>query len=304
MDEGVPTLPHQAVLIREAAEGLNLEPGDTILDATVGGAGHALEVLPRILPGGRLIGIDQDSMAIELARQALRNFKNSAILVNSNFRNLDKVLKDLGIDRIGGALFDLGISSYQLEDASRGFGIKVESRLDMRMDTRSHLSAFDVVNRMSERELADIIFKFGEEPFARRIARAIAQERARHPISSTKELARITAGAIRIRRRRQKIHPATRTFQAIRIYVNDELGALEEGLEKAIGHLDPSARVVVISFHSLEDRIVKETFKKMQEQGILKTITKKPVTPSRAEILLNPRSRSAKLRVAEKVAAV
>jgi len=292
---------HQAVMVHEVVENLALKPGGTVLDATLGGGGHAYEMLKGILPGGRLIGMDQDISAIEFAKRALKGYEGSAIFINANFRELDKELEKAGVERLSGALFDLGISSYQLEDPERGFGISKDSPLDMRMDKHKKLSAARVINGLSEKELADVIFKFGEERYARRIARGIAEERKGHEISTTKELVDIVMRSLRGKYFSHRIHPATRTFQAIRIYVNDELGALEEGLKKAIEHLEPGARVCVISFHSLEDRIVKNTFKDYAQKNILKIITKKPLTPSADEIISNPRSRSAKLRTAERI---
>jgi len=288
-------------MVREVIENLELSAGDTALDATVGSGGHALAILEKIGPAGRLVGIDQDASIIEIAREKLGGFRDLVFLINDNFRNLNKILGDLGIAKLSAALFDLGVSSYQLDDGSRGFGIKADSRLDMRMDRSNPLSAFEAVNRLKEEDLADIIFRFGGEPASRRIAREICRERSRRAISTTKELADIvTRVAGRFYRSRSRMHPATRTFQAIRIYVNDELGALEEGLRKAVEYLEPGARICVISFHSLEDRIVKNLFREYSGKKVLKIVTRKPVGPSREEVLLNPRARSAKLRVAEK----
>ncbi len=292
---------HQSVLAKEVVESLRLEPGDVIVDATVGGGGHAAEILRRIVPGGKLIGIDADPHALEIAARMLRDFGNEVILRHANFRCLDSVLKDVKVSAISGIVFDLGVSSYQLEDASRGFGIKTDSRLDMRMDPHNRMSAFDVVNRAGEKDLADILYRYGEERFSRRIARAVVYARARKPIDTTKELARIVARSIPGRCRPRAIHPATRTFQALRIYVNDELGALEEGLGKAIEHLEGGARISVISFHSLEDRIVKQAFKGFSNDKLMTIVTKKPITPRDEEISSNPRARSAKLRVAERI---
>jgi 16S rRNA (cytosine1402-N4)-methyltransferase len=231
----------------------------------------------------------------------LSEFGTAAILRNANFRDLDKVLEELGIEKVSGILFDLGVSLTQLQDPSRGFGIKVDSPLDMRMDRRLRTSAFDVVNRLGEHKLVGVLQQFGEERFARRIARAICEERVAHPISTTKELAHIVMRNIPYKYRRGPIHPATKTFQAIRIYVNDELGALEEGLKKAIGYLEGGARACVISFHSLEDALVKNILREFSRQNIVKIITKKPLTPKAGEIASNPRCRSAKLRTAERI---
>jgi len=292
---------HRAVMLREVTEFLSPQPGDVIVDATVGGGGHAREILRQIRPGGRLIGIDADAAAIERSRAELATFGDSVVLMQENFRNMDEVLKRAGVRTIDGVLFDLGISSYQFEDAARGFGFRNDGPLDMRMGTGARAPAQDVVNRLPERSLADVIFRFGEERYSRRIARSICEARGKEEISSTARLARIVAEAVPPRYRHGRIHPATRTFQAIRIYVNDELGALEEGLRKAVEHLEGGARVVVLSFHSLEDRIVKNTLKDLASRGTVGIMTKKPVAPSEDEVLENPRSRSAKLRAAERV---
>lgn len=288
-------------MLKEAISSLNLKPGYVVLDATVGGGGHASEILKSILPGGRLIGLDADKSALDTAEEKLRAFNGSFKLINDNFRNLDRALSKEGIKALNAALFDVGISSYQLEGEDRGFSIKEDSRLDMRMDPRLTVTAYDIVNGYREKELSEIIKKFGEERFSNRIAGFIIGARSKKPIETTHELAGIINRAAGSRYKKSGIDPATRTFQAIRIAVNDELNALEEGLKKAVNWLDIGARVVVISFHSLEDRIVKNLFKGYAALGVLKIITKKPVRPSGAEIGLNARSRSAKLRVAERM---
>lgn len=288
-------------MLKEAISSLNLKPGYVVLDATVGGGGHASEILKSILPGGRLIGLDADKSALDTAEEKLRAFNGSFKLINDNFRNLDRALSKEGIEALNAALFDVGISSYQLEGKDRGFSIKEDSRLDMRMDPRLTVTAYDIVNGYREKELSEIIKKFGEERFSNRIAGFIIEARSKKPIETTHELAGIINRAAGSRYKKSGIDPATRTFQAIRIAVNDELNALEEGLKKAVNWLDIGARVAVISFHSLEDRIVKNLFKGYAALGVLKIITKKPVRPSGAEIGLNARSRSAKLRVAERM---
>lgn len=272
-----------------------------MLDATVGVGGHAKEVLKRITPGGFLIGMDADEEALKIAEKNLVEFYGSFKLINDNFRVLDTILSDEGVKSLKGALFDTGVSSYQLEEASRGFSIKNDGPLDMRMDRRLKVKAYDIVNRYREEEISRIIGELGEERFHNRIAKYIVFERSKKPIETTRELANIIHKAVGSRYGKRRIDPATRTFQAIRIAVNDELTALEEGLKKAISYLDTGARISVISFHSLEDRIVKNIFKKYARDGILNIITKKPVRPSRQEMSENPRSRSAKLRVGERL---
>jgi 16S rRNA (cytosine1402-N4)-methyltransferase len=248
-----------------------------------------------------LIGIDADESAIKIAQDNLKDFQDSFKLINDNFENLDRILPKEGVERIDAILFDLGLSSYQIEDDTRGFSIKRNSRLDMRMDTRLRVTAYDIVNRYKESSLSQIIERFGEEPFHKRIARFIVSERSKRPIETTHELATIIHRAVSHRYKNSKIDPATRTFQALRIAVNRELESLENGLKKAISYLAPKGRICVISFHSLEDRIVKRIFKGYSDLGVLKILAKKPITPSREEILFNPRSRSAKLRIAERM---
>ena len=272
-----------------------------MIDATVGGGGHSEEMLKNILPGGRLIGIDVDKEALAIAENRLKNFSGSFTLVNDNFRNIDRILKIQNVNNVDAVLLDVGVSSYQLDDASRGFSIRSDSRLDMRMDQSCGITAYDVVNRYKEDKISEIIEKFGQERFHNRIARFIKDARQRKPIETTGELAAIVNRAVGYKYRNLKIHPATRTFQAIRIFVNDELGALEEALKSAIFWLKTGGRIAVISFHSLEDRIVKNMFKGYSKLGVLKIITKKPLIPEREEVINNPRSRSAKLRVAERI---
>jgi len=292
---------HQPVLKNEALKFLDLEAGDLVLDATVGGGGHSKEILKAIGPSGKLIGFDADPEAIERSREALKEFEGSFILFNENFRSLGRVLDEGSIGPLDAALFDFGISSFQMDDASRGFSIKQDGPLDMRMDSRLETKAYDIVNRLREEELSGIIKDFGEERFHNRIARAIAQERSRKKIETTGELAALIHKAVRSRYERGRIDPATRTFQAIRIAVNDELSAIKEGLEQAILRLRPGARISAISFHSLEDRIVKNMFREYSAQDKLKIMTKKPVRPGEEETMNNPRSRSGRLRAAERV---
>ena len=288
-------------MLKEVISSLNLKTGDVVLDATVGLGGHSKEILKRILPGGSLIGLDQDRSAILIAETSLKDFSPNFKILNENFRNLGKVLSKEGIKSLDAVIFDVGVSSYQLDDAQRGFSLKSDARLDMRMDPRAKVSAYDIVNEYKEEDLADIIYRFGEERFSRRIARRIIEGRKPKPIETTVKLAEIVRGAVGNKHKKGRIDPATRTFQAIRIAVNDELNALEEGIKEAVSYLGLGARIAVISFHSLEDRIVKNLFKGYAGLGVLKIITKRPLTPQDDEMAINPRSRSAKLRIAERI---
>ncbi|MDD5496449.1 MAG: 16S rRNA (cytosine(1402)-N(4))-methyltransferase RsmH [Candidatus Omnitrophica bacterium] len=291
---------HQSVMLEESISSLNLKRGAIVVDATFGGGGHSKEILKRILPGGRLIGIDADTEALQIGAGKLKDFEGSYILINDNFRNIDAILNREDVKCVDAVLLDVGISSYQIEDGRRGFSISHDSRLDMRMDSSLAVSAYDIVNRYSEEDLSEIIEKYGEERFHNKIARYIKEARRDKPIETTQELAQIIRRAIGYRYKNSRIDPATRTFQALRIEVNDELGALEEGIKKAVFLLKQGGRIAAISFHSLEDRIVKNLFKGYKDLGVLKIITKKPLQPSREEVIVNPRARSAKLRVAER----
>lgn len=290
---------HIPVMLNELMEYLRPEEGKTILDCTVGGGGHAEATLKVIGPQGRLIGIDQDSEALKIAQRRLRNFANVS-LIQANFRNIDTVVKVAGIAKVDGIMFDVGVSSLHLDSAERGFSIRHNGPLDMRMDRGMKFSAFDIVNSMPETELAEIFKKYGEERWHRRIARAIARERKKTRIADTAQLAALIVKTVPYRYSR--IHPATRAFQALRITVNDELEALREALTKCMDLLSPGGRICVISFHSLEDRIVKEQFRKLSGEGQLRLVTKKPVVPAEQEIAQNPRARSAKLRAGERTA--
>lgn len=278
---------------------MNLKPGNIALDATAGGGGHAVEILKRIVPGGILIGLDADASALKIARDALQAVGSSYKLFNENFRDLDRVLGSEGIGKLNACLFDVGVSSFQLDDGERGFSMQKNARLDMRMDPRLRTSAWEVVNRYREEDLSRVIWDYGEERYARRVARYIVTAREENPIDTTEDLRTIVRRAVKGRWGR--IDPATRTFQAIRIEVNDELAALEEGLKKAIERLAQGGRIAVISFHSLEDRIAKNVFKAAAAAGALNIMTKKPVMATAEETTLNPRSRSAKLRIAERI---
>jgi len=292
---------HNPVLTREVISFLNPAPGQIIVDATIGGAGHSAEILQRIIPGGMLIGIDRDEETLRLASERLKPFEGSFKLVNKNFKYLKEVLKDIGVEKVNGIIFDLGISSIQMEAWQRGFSIKNDGPLDMRMDRNQALTAKDLVNRLSEMELSDTIRELGEERFHRRIAKRIVEERKKKEISTTAELTNVILRSIPYSRNKYKIHPATRTFQALRIRVNDELGAISQALRESPDVLQRGARVCVISFHSLEDRIVKNRFKEFKANGVFNVLTKKPLTADENELACNPRSRSAKLRVGERL---
>jgi len=288
-------------MYREVIEYLNLKNGDLVVDATIGLGGHAKLILERITPSGKLIGIDRDKESLEIAKGNLSDFKGNFQLCHGDFRDLDEIFEFLKISSYDGILFDLGVSSFQIESPERGFSFQLDSPLDMRFDRDSYISAYDLVNNLTEKEITSLLKSFGQERYSNRIAKVIVGERKFHPIATTSELTKIVLKAIPYRGRYQRIHPATRTFQALRIAVNRELEALEEGLTKAIDFLKSGSRICVISFHSLEDRIVKEKFKYFSSNRRLKIITSKPLTPSSLEIVENPRCRSSKLRVAEKI---
>jgi 16S rRNA (cytosine1402-N4)-methyltransferase len=294
---------HTPVMLEEVLKYLDLLPGDTIVDATFGFGGHSRKIMERIGESGSLVAIDRDQESMALARESLGDLGNRIKFAYGNFSDLDTILKDLNIDRIDGILFDLGISSFQLSDVQRGFSFQTDGPLDMRLDRNSYISASDLVNNLKEEELSQLLRDFGQERWHNRIARLVVQERLRRPITTTRQLSDIVTSAIppKYRRFRYRIHPATRTFQAVRIAVNRELESLEVAVSKAIGLLNSGARICVISFHSLEDRIVKFAFKKFALNGAIKILTPKPLTPRESETQDNPRSRSAKFRVAEKL---
>jgi 16S rRNA (cytosine1402-N4)-methyltransferase len=291
---------HTPVMLGEVLSYLNLSPGKTIVDATVGTGGHAEEILKRISPGGRLIGIDRDRESLNIAQDRLSKFGSAFVLRQGNFMDIDSILKELKVKKVDGALFDLGISSFQLGDPERGFSFKQEGPLDMRMDRESYISAYDLLNNLNEEEISALLWNFGQERWHNRIARLLVRERERHPVSTTAELSSIVVRATPYKYRHYRIHPATRTFQAVRIAVNRELETLEIALRKTVEFLDKAARICVISFHSLEDRIAKVSFKELASEGLIKIVTRKPLTPGLAETRDNPSSRSSKLRVAEK----
>jgi len=291
---------HIPVMSKEVLEGLNLKPGDVFVDGTLGLAGHASEAAKILGPEGWLIGIDRDSSSLSLAEKNLNEFFVKKSFIHSDFRYIEQILNDLNVDKVNGVLLDLGISSFQLDNPDRGFSIRLNGPLDMRMDQENFISAYDLVNSLSERELAIILKKYGEERWHYRIARFLVEERAKHPIETTRELSHAVLRAIPAHNRHQKIHPATRTFQAFRIAVNRELESLEMALDHCVRRLAPGGRICVISFHSLEDRIVKHKFRQMAKDGILNVITKKPFRPNDEETLQNFRARSARLRIAER----
>jgi len=280
-----------------------LEPleGKTILDATVGAAGHAEAILKRLGPTGKYIGLDQDADSLKFAEKRLSPYKRQVLLFQNNFVFMNETVFNAGIFAVDGILMDLGLSSLQLEDPSRGFSFQHEGELDMRMDRRRQLTAKALVNSLNEKELGGLLWEYGEERFAKRIAAAIVHYRKKSPINTTKELAEIVEKSIPRKAWPHRIHPATRTFQALRIAVNGELDALKEGLHQAVELLNPLGRLLVISYHSLEDRIVKQFFRTLNT-SFWRILTKKPVVPEAGEIQNNPRARSAKLRVLERVA--
>ena len=292
---------HIPVLVEEVMNLLRCEAHKTYVDATVGGGGHALEILKRASPDGIVIGIDWDEEAIAEAKRALVLFGDRIKILRENFVRLPDLLEALNISEVDGILLDLGLSSLQLEKKERGFSLKGEGPLDMRMDQRIDRTAADLLDSLSFQELESTLREFGEERWAKRIAKALVHEREKKPIETTQELRQIVHRAIPRRFHSRKIDPATRTFQAFRIRVNEELENLRRVLETGWTFLKRGGRICVISFHSLEDRMVKETFRRLDRDGVMRRITKKPITPSEEEQQRNPRSRSAKLRCAERV---
>jgi 16S rRNA (cytosine1402-N4)-methyltransferase len=289
---------HVPVLVEEVMTFLRCEPGRTYVDATLGGGGHASEILKRTVPDGVVIGVEWDEEALSEARNRLMPFGDRVKIFRENYIQLPDLV---GAESVDGMLLDLGLSSIQLEKAERGFSFKGEGPLDMRMDQRMNCTAADLINRLSSEELEYILSHDGEERWAKRIARAIVQERERDPVRTTQTLRKIVYRAIPRRFHTRRIDPATRTFQAFRIRLNEELNNLGKILETGWKVLKRGGRICIISFHSLEDRMVKETFRRLEKQGELRILTKKPVVPSEEEQRRNPRSRSAKLRCAERV---
>ncbi len=309
---------HKSVLLDECITGLNIKPDGIYVDGTLGGAGHSSEIAKRLDPslGGRLIGIDQDEAAIETAKERLKPYADRVSIVRSNYCNFREVLDELGIDKVDGILLDLGVSSYQLDTAERGFSYMEDAPLDMRMDDRNPISAYNVVNEYSEMELFRLIRDYGEDKFAKNIAKHICMERAKAPIKTTLQLSEIVKESIPMKIRKNGGHPAKRTFQAIRIEVNHELDVLESTLDSMIDSLECGGRITIITFHSLEDRIVKVNFKRNENPCTCpsdfpvcvcgnkskgRVITRKPILPSEEELEENSRSKSAKLRIFEHV---
>ncbi len=307
---------HVSILLQPCLRALRIHPDGIYVDATTGGAGHSLHIAQQLSDQGRLICIDRDEQALENAKIRLKDVWQRVTPVKSDFREIDKVLASLGLAGADGILFDLGVSSPQLDHAERGFSYQKDAPLDMRMDRSQQLSAYEVVNGWSREELRRILFEYGEERYAPLIAAAIERARAEKPVETTLELVGIIRGAMPARALREKQHPAKRSFQAIRIAVNDELSAVREAMEKSIDCLNPGGRLAVITFHSLEDRIVKQAFQQAAQgctcpkdfpvcvcgkKPRVALTPRKPILPDEAEIEENPRARSAKLRVCEKL---
>ena len=299
MDDITDTPLHKPVMVDEVLDYLNLQSGQTILDCTIGGGGHAIRILDKIKPDGFLIGVDKDLEILQTTKQFLSKTTGKFKLYHADYSDIDEVLRQAEVDKVNGVLLDLGVSSLQFDQADRGFSFAKEAPLDMRMDRSRGITAQNLIRRLSETELAELLWKYGEERWSRRIARAVLKEEERVGITSTRQLAAIVERVVP--RGKSKIHPATRVFQALRIEVNKELENLEIFLDKIYHYLAVGARIVIISFHSLEDRIVKNKFIEMVKQNVFRILTKKPITPCEAEIRENIRSRSAKLRAAERI---
>ena len=306
---------HKSVLLQETIDNLNIRPDGIYVDGTLGGGGHSYEIASRLSSKGRLIGIDQDEAAIAAAGERLKPFADRVTIVRNNYCNMDMVLKDLGIERVDGILLDLGVSSYQLDTAERGFTYKTDAPLDMRMDRRQQMTAKDILNEYSEMELYRIIRDYGEDKFAKNIAKHIVAARSEKPIETTFELNEIIKAAIPMKCRAVGGHPSKKTFQAIRIELNHELDVLNNSIDSMIEHLNDKGRFCIITFHSLEDRIVKVQFKNNEnpctcppdfpvcvcgKKSKGKVITRKPILPSEEELVENKRAKSAKLRVFER----
>ena len=305
---------HVSVLLEESIESLDIKEDGIYVDCTLGGAGHSYEICKRLSNKGRLIGIDQDTTALKAAAERLKEFEN-VTYVHDNFYNIAEVLDNLGIEKVDGILMDLGVSSYQLDEPKRGFSYMHDAPLDMRMDTESDFSAYNVINEYSEAALRQIMWDYGEEKFARKIATIIVERRQIKPVETTMELVDIIKAAIPARFRRDG-HPAKRTFQAVRIEVNKELKVIDKTIEDGVNRLNTGGRIAIITFHSLEDRIVNNVYKNLErpctcppdfpicvcnKKPQVKVISRKPILPTEEEVDINPRSRSAKLRIAEKI---
>jgi len=288
---------HTPVLIKEVIQCLNPKPNQNFIDATVGDGGHAAAVLEKISPGGKLLAIDRDSDSIVRAKSRLKEFGNRVLFINDSFGNLEKIARENDFGLANGILFDFGMSSSQLENSGRGFTFTKDEILDMRYDVKTPITAEDVVNRYSEKELTEVLKKFGEEPHAIKVARAIIQNRRKERIKTTGELTKIIDKTMR---KRGRLHPSTLVFQALRIEVNQELAEIEKSLKIVLEILKKGGRSAFISFHSLEDRLIKNWSKDLGKLGIIKILNKKPIRASLEEIRINPRSRSAKLRIITK----
>ncbi len=305
---------HKSVLLNETIDGLNIKPDGIYVDGTLGGGGHAYEVCRRLGEKGSIVGIDQDAAAIEAASARLKDFGEKVTIVRSNYCDMKSKLHELGIDKVDGIVLDLGVSSYQLDTAERGFSYREDAPLDMRMDTRQKMTARDIVNDYTEADLYRVIRDYGEDKFAKNIAKHIVQTRAVKPVETTAELSEIIRASIPMKFQKKSGHPAKRTFQAIRIELNRELDVLRDSLDDMIDLLNPGGRLCIITFHSLEDRIVKSAFRKNEnpctcppdfpvcvcgKKSKGSIITKKPILPSEEELEYNSRSKSAKLRIFE-----
>lgn len=306
---------HTTVLLNEMIDSVLTDPHGIYVDCTLGGGGHSFALSQRLADDGLLIGIDQDQEAIDAAGERLKDTKCRHLFVRDNFSHMDSILASLGLDKVDGFIFDLGVSSHQLDDGERGFSYMNNGKLDMRMDRRNPLTAYEIVNTYEEEDLARIIKEYGEERWAKRIAKFIVEFREKKPIETTEDLVNVIKAAIPAHARRNGPHPAKRTFQAIRIEVNNELGILKDTMEACVNHLNVGGRLGVITFQSLEDRIIKKTFREMERDCICppdlpvcvchhhRTVKScgKPIKPSDKEIEENPRARSAVLRVVERV---
>ena len=306
---------HVSVLLHETVDGLNVRPDGIYVDATLGGGGHAFEVCNRLNDKGRFIGIDQDADAIEAAGKRLAGFGEKVTIIRSNYRDMRPQLQNIGVGKVDGIVIDLGVSSYQLDTAKRGFSYRMDAPLDMRMDQRQKMTARDIVNSYSEAELYRVIRDYGEDKFAKNIAKHIVAEREKGPVETTGQLNEIIRRAIPMKIQKTSGHPSKRTFQAIRIELNHELDVLRDSLDDMINMLNPGGRICIITFHSLEDRIVKSSFRKNENPCICpshfpvcvcgrtskgKVVTRKPILPSKEEMESNSRSKSAKLRIFER----
>ncbi len=307
---------HTTVLLNETVEGLKINPDGVYVDATLGGGGHAYKVCSQLSEKGSFIGIDQDAAAIEAASTRLQDFGEKVTIIRSNYCDIKSRLHEIGIEKVDGIVLDLGVSSYQLDTAERGFSYRSDAPLDMRMDQRQKMTAKDIVNEYSEADLYRVIRDYGEDRFAKNIAKHIVIERAKHPIETTGQLNEVISRAIPMKIQKTSGHPSKRTFQAIRIELNHELDVLKDTLDTMIEMLNPGGRICIITFHSLEDRIVKSAFRKNEDPCICpnnfpvcvcgrtskgKVITKKPILPSEEELENNSRSKSAKLRIFERI---